>query len=59
METPARIIVARDRLADIVADGGEWALPVFERLEREVEALSDRQTAIERAQRIAAERRPA
>jgi hypothetical protein len=51
----AQLTEARDRVAQIVADGGLYALPIFERLEAELEKYTDQQSALDRARQIAEE----
>jgi hypothetical protein len=48
-----RLADHRDRVARMIADGQHWLLPIFERLEHELEALSIRQSALDRALLIA------
>ncbi|WP_037227187.1 hypothetical protein [Roseobacter sp. GAI101] len=50
-----RISDARDRVADLVASEQFWLIPIFERLEDELERLVGQEDAISRARRIAEE----
>ena len=56
-----RLLAAYEFVARMVADrpDGESFLPLFERLQREVDALSARESAIERARRVSLERQAA
>ncbi len=49
----AEIIVARDRCALIIAKYGQQYLPLFERLEKEIEAREERQKYLDKALKIA------
>lgn len=53
-----RLAAAYEYVADVVAShpDGHKALPLFERLEREMEAVQAQDSAIDRARRIAQER---
>lgn len=54
----ASLTVAREYLAEMVIDpeGGAAYVPLFERLEREIEAIEARQNAVDRARRLIADR---
>ena len=56
-----RLLAAYEFVAQMVADRPDGAayLPLFERLEREVAALDARESAVERARRVARERQAA
>jgi hypothetical protein len=48
-----RLIAARNTVAEAVAGpGGDVYLPIFERLEAEIEARERRQSAVERARQL-------
>lgn len=49
-----KLIAARDISAQIVARDGDEFLPIFERLDQEVEAMEARKEALEKALIIAA-----
>ena len=53
-----RLLAAYEFVAQMVADRPDGAsyLPLFERLEKEVAALEERESAVERARRVARER---
>lgn len=55
----ARIEKAIETVALLVADGREEFLPIFERLTAELEAAKKTESALERARRIAQEKRAA
>ena len=48
-----RITESRDRMAVLVAEGQVWALPIFIRLEAELEKAKIQQSALDRARDIA------
>lgn len=49
-----RVAQARDRTAILLADGELWILPIFERLEQELDALAAKEEVLTRARQIAA-----
>lgn len=51
--TLKEIIEARDKCATIIAKYGEQYLPIFERLEKEIEIRMERQKFLEKALYIA------
>ena len=53
-----RLAQAYEFIARMVAERPDGAayLPVFERLEAEIEAVADRESAVERARRVSRER---
>ncbi|HEY9177505.1 MAG TPA: hypothetical protein VIN07_07440 [Flavipsychrobacter sp.] len=51
--TLKEIIEARDKCATIIAKYGERYLPIFERLEKEIEIRMERQKSLEKALDIA------
>ena len=51
--TPEQIIKARDYAALVVAKHGKAYLPLFERMEREVADLQNKEDALVRALRLA------
>lgn len=54
----SRLAAAHEFVAQMVADRPDGAayLPLFERLEKELEAVAAQESAIERARRVARER---
>jgi hypothetical protein len=60
MPTPSRstLIAARDYFAEMLIEpkNGLAYLPLFERLEKEIEAIKARENTVDRARRLIAER---
>lgn len=53
--TLEKLLLVRSIAAQIVVRDGEKYLPIFERVDQEVEAMKARQTSLEKALMIAAE----